>query len=106
MASPEARKQNKQIFNRKLAGHQARHIRRGTGHRILEFPPCNPRCVRRGEFENPQTNACGNNRRAAEHQKKRSSNRISIEDLPEKSILQPRRRMLDMMLKISKNEKK
>ena len=34
---------------------------------------------------------------AAEHQKKkRSSKRISIEDLAEKSILQPRHRMLDM----------
>ena len=34
---------------------------------------------------------------AAEHQKKRSSTCISIEDLPEKSILQPRHRMLDMV---------
>ena len=34
---------------------------------------------------------------AAEHPpKKRSSKRISIEDLAEKSILQPRHRMLDM----------
>ena len=30
MASPEARNQNKQIFNRKLAGHQERNMRRGT----------------------------------------------------------------------------
>ena len=49
----------------------ARNMARATGPWILEFPPCNPRCVRRWEFENPQSNACGNNRRAAEYQNKK-----------------------------------
>ena len=30
-----------------------------TGLRILGFPACNPPCVRRREFENPQSEACG-----------------------------------------------
>ena len=27
---------------------------------MLRFPTCNPPCVRRREFENPQSDACGN----------------------------------------------
>ena len=37
---------------------------RGTGRWMLRFPTCNPPCVRRREFENPQTVACGNKLRS------------------------------------------
>ena len=54
MASPEARNQNKQIFNRKLAGHQAGNMRRatcGAGNRASDFGISalqSPLCSQRG----------------------------------------------------------
>ena len=53
MASPEARKQNKQIFNRKLAGNMAGHMARNMasnqasdfGISALQSPLCSQRGV-------------------------------------------------------------
>ena len=52
MASPEARKQNKQIFKRKLAGHQAGNMARNmAGNRASDFGISalqSPLCSQRG----------------------------------------------------------
>ena len=49
MASPEARKQNKQIFNRKLSGHQAGNMAGNQasdfGISALQSPLCSQRGV-------------------------------------------------------------
>ena len=42
----------------KTAGEPGGEHRRATGRRMLRFPTCNPPCVRRREFENPQSDAC------------------------------------------------